>query len=448
MESPLYTEVKTIAAIDPTDGHYDLTVNIETPEVRFKPLAITEYNIDRDFNNKFTETRFISVLVGYGTYLFDIYPYKEELNITVSRKLNKGFNGDVTSADNPYPSRRYKAELKELPSSKTDASTNNLKMKDELDRESQIELVFELINPAIVDLSMMLQGATLRDVDTTTATKALLNLVLSKLDHEETNAITKVDVVDGDDLENVRSHVIIPSNTYVREIPRLIQENNGGVYGTGLGHFIQNGCWYVYPKFNTKRVQDVKRHLTLYNVPKTLLPNVENTYIDTGDVVKVISTGLSKETDNTDKAQLKTGHGTRYFRGYQFMNGYSSLVKDGATITRDDNVVEYATNERKNGLFHIPYNDPLITSNHLLVASRQAEKMIRYITVVWEHADPDILYPGMPVRFHYIQDENTTESIDGVLYSVLAKGVPKTNTALNNEFSMNVVLVIALEKEG
>jgi hypothetical protein len=353
--------------------------------------------------------------------------------------------GDPKGESNGYRVRKFKVEISELPGTDTDTAANDISMKETLDREKQISLILELINPTIVELSMQQLGGILRNIRTDDSIRALLNIGLSRIDKEDEFKVNKVDVIEGDNAD-IRAIIDIPHYEYVKDLPLYIQNNCGGVYNTALGHFIQGDCWYVYPKFNTNRFNTTIKHMVVYNLPNNLMPQVENTFELSGDSLKIISTGDTHETDKSDEIQLKYGNGIRYVRGFGFLNGFSSLTKSNATITKEDNMVEYVTNTRKNGLTHAPYAKPHITSNHPKMASIMAARMVRYITFIWENADPDAIVPGMPVRYHHISDESTTDFKEGVVFMVAGIGIPKSNTLLNHEFSINLSVTIIVSR--
>lgn len=442
MQSPIYREAMSIAGSPVTNGSVKLTLEIESPDGIIKPYTVLTYDVNSDHHNNLTDIIFVKVLMGYGDYIFDVYPNKELLYGTLSIIITDAISGNENEyAEAPQRIARYKMEIAELIGTDADNKFADEALRDSLNRENPVEVVFELINPFIVHLSMSTLETTLRSCRTDDAIAGLLSLMLGQIDMEEDYLVKYVDMVKGEN-DEIRESLVIPAGKAVKDIPTYIHNHCGGVYDTGIGSYIQGNCWYVYPKLNRFRFEATTKTLTIFNLPPELLSGVENTYVKNGDGVKIISTGLTKEIDRTDEMLLKLGNGVRYYRGWQFMNGFTTQTKTNATITHDTNMREYLTHARKTGINYAPLLDERITSNHLKVMSDMAGRSLRPIILTWEHSDPDLLYPGMPVKYHHISDADTSVVKTGVLANVVTNTTMKTNTITDNEFKMNSVLTI------
>lgn len=66
--------------------------------------------------------------------------------------------------------------------------------------------------------------------------------------------------------------------TILLDLPLYMQKKLYGVYKQGMGHYIQSGMWYVYPKNRTKRNDDKVRFTNIYISPKDFLKYAESTW--------------------------------------------------------------------------------------------------------------------------------------------------------------------------
>lgn len=262
----------------------------------------------------------------------------------------------------------------------------------------------QLVDLAAEQLRMKSVGGIYRDMTTSDVVQGILSMASADLGLDETASVQGVDVVAGNN-DQRRDHIVVPHGTRATELPDYIQQHAGGVYSAGMGYYLQNGIWYVYPQYNLRRFPAEPRNLTVYNIPQRRLPGVERTFMSDEERLIVLATGETKQTDESELAQLSRGNGVRYLDANRVIGSWRSVDLNTATAKRSDNVRELSLKSRKVGLNYAPMSDRRVTANPYFETSEIAPRLGTVVQAVWENADPDLIYPGMPARYVYLEGD-------------------------------------------
>jgi hypothetical protein len=231
-------------------------------------------------------------------------------------------------------------------------------------------------------------------------------------------------VVDSIDMPS-KVEMTPPSNTAVREhydfrhgvklpdVPHIVQNKLGGIYSTGLGYFLKNGCWYFWGAFDTSRFDKADRTLTIINVPANKLPGSERTYRQNGRNLLVLATGEVRFNDDSEKLQLNEGNGLRAPDASQFMGNWVTVKDNKAVASRGASNNEFVGEQRPNGNNNVQMSPTEATANSYVLSSMLARRMGSHIELVWENSDPKLLIPGMPVRVLYL-DGDEIKTLEGL----------------------------------
>lgn len=203
----------------------------------------------------------------------------------------------------------------------------NAAHQDALDLNNFLEVQFQLLDKSLEQLRMLSiggiwRGCTVGDFLRTTLTRYARAAVV-----DETLKVVGVDMVPPSN-QAIRDHVIIPHGTKLMEVPDYVQQQCGGIYSTGLGSYLRDRYWYLYPALDVARIDQAEDIATIIVVPPKRFPGVERTYRqDPGNLVIIASGDVKFQTDSTAQ-QLNHGNGIRYADASKVMDGFAQECTD------------------------------------------------------------------------------------------------------------------------
>jgi hypothetical protein len=252
-----------------------------------------------------------------------------------------------------------------------------------------------------------------------------------------------VDVVEGTN-NRTYTHIVMPHGVRYTQIPETLQSLYG-LYSSGLGVYYQTGIWYVFPAYHVKRFDQVQDPVTIINVPPRRLRGIERTYLQDDQSLIILSTGEVQHDDQSEVSQMNVGTGVRFIKGENIMEGFHSVEDNKATVTRSDNVREYSVHDRSSEQTMALFSPARITDNVDRESSRLAEGLGFVVKLIWENANPDLVYPGQPVKFAYM-DEGSLSEVYGTILGADHATKPLSTTVSQRRFQTVVELTLFLEK--
>lgn len=438
-ETAIWDEVKEILDSESNPVFFRYLVEIHTEDDIIEPYAVTLFDVERDYAHKYGDEITITLKLQPHVLTRKLYPKKEDLQVYITKEpLSETDGGDDFEKD--VETRIYDAVLLDDPGSEMEGARPQSTNPQEHDKEAPEEYRFQLINPAIERLRLKTAGGIYRDMRTDQVIQGICSFTASNLNLGEGEDITGVDVVEGSN-EDERAHIAIPHGTPLMELPQYIQRFAGGVYTTDIAHYIQNDKWYIYPKFHTRRFGDVDDHLTIINLPEGKMPGIERTYVaDSAGQVIILATDETVFTETSEMLQLNVGQGLRYVEANQFLpklkdgeNGFHQVEDNIATSERKSNIREYNIHDRDSEREIALFSPQRITANYYNETSRISEVVGMYARIRWENANPDVLYPGQPARYIWLDEDVFSErygcllGVDFVTFPQSGQGVGDTN---------------------
>lgn len=427
--TPIWEEIETIFASGSNDVHFRYSCEIDVGGEIIIPMKLEHLKVIRRYSDQFSDYMYLDLLIPSGTYSNKLFPNRDNIKITVFKEPLAEVNAEH-DLETDILTRTYRASLINAKSDRIEGSTPITNDEERQNNESQDTYTFQLIDLAAEQFEMSYCGRNYPDMLPHEVIEGLITLNGSYLKLDDSSTLKGADVIVGDNT-TVRANNIIPSGTKVSSIPDYVQEHCGGVYNTGMGQYIQNGIWYVYPQFNTERFEKTSKTVTFFNIPERTLPDVERTYKFEDGKLVIVVTGRTVQVDNSERKQLTDGGGVHYARGGAFVDSFVAVADKKAMVSAKDNMVEYVIEDRVTKVNNVPMSSERITSNHPNEMSKLAEGLGQMLMVTWQHADPDLIYPGMPCKYVYISDD-VIEEIYGVVlgleFDVALQGNGLSNT--------------------
>lgn len=389
---------------------YSALIHIVEKDLAYQPIKVLGIDIERDYEHNLADVINCELAVSPGTWSDYIMPFVENLEISII--------AEPVNFRAPVSVTRYKAYCKTLVNfRKTDARLQNVNTET-IDRMDIVRVEFQLV-PLLMEKLLPLQiGTNVVNSNITDALTSLLMGEATKLQGlDNADMLKGVDMVKADN-ETVYDNIPIPHGIKLLDLPLYLQKNLYGVYKQGMGHYIQTGMWYIYPKSRTKRNDDKTRFINIFISPKDFLKYTENTWTKEGNDLYIIAAleGDSKDI-STSANTLNKGNGIRVLNpDLQTTDESVKVAGNKAIISRANNVSEVILNESKNGVVNAPFILNQKDTNIYEQVSQVEARDGKLIGLVWHNSQADLVKPGSVVRVHYTDSHvNQQVMLEGVV---------------------------------
>lgn len=438
----LMREVESIASRGEGLSHYRLTCRIRIGDQWITPLRLTHFALERDYENNAGDGASLEVMVGAGEFAYKIAPNRDQLWIDLTAVPLFENSGTQRSDANSH-TRRYRAILVDQDDFAATSRDPNSGSEDDLNLSSSKTVHFQLMDEGFYQSRMVTVGRPYRDLPPAIALRSLLTETTALVSGSDQQQIFGVDLADGYNTKN-RQHILIPHGTPLLKVPQIIQNEEGGIYATGLGCYLQDGLWYMFPLYNVERYKHTPKTLTILNIPPNRYHGAERTYRKTNNQVVVVATGSMTSFDKGLYGQLNEGNAMRFMDADQLMNPVEH-GNNKAIARREGNMYEVEGAKLKSGFSNARWAPERSTSNPFKYYSKLAHRKGKYMTVQWQHGDSSLLYPGMPVKFLTNSNNELTTS-HGVLLGVHEQRMPQEPGVVSSRFPAIVTLKLFLAR--
>jgi hypothetical protein len=413
-QSGLYQEVLAVTASpNPVHFAYSAIIHLNDAGIDISPLKLVSYDVNGDYEQNYSDEIMVRLLVPAGKYAFKIYPNQTNIDITIIKQPLME-TGDSADTSQSLQQERFTAHLVDKGDPTIAGNGRNVVSEDDLDRMQMIELDFQLVDKALEQVRMKSYGNILRAMTVEDAIKGILTEQSTNIVINNQQAIQGVQMVAADNT-TVRDHIAIPQGTKLVNVPRYVHEKCGGVYGAGMGYYLQDGFWHIYPCYDPTRYNDAASTCTIIVIPESKYPNLERTYRISGSSLVILATGQVKTKDNSDSRQLTFGNGLRFADASKIMEGFTVTSNNKTLAARGANNSEFVSVPRPNGFNNVPVSPNRLTANPYLEYSALAARNGGMMGMVWEHSEPSLIVPGMLCSILYLSDDTIQQKYGVIL---------------------------------
>jgi len=407
-DTALWNEVTQITMSGERPVHFYWTADIIANGIVVPATKLLNKDNERLYDQNFGDSLVVEISMGLGTYNRRVFPYRENLQMTLTR-TPIGENSTDQPQTAPVVVQTYRA----IPVGDSSALVegNHPIVHDEefADLSNMMQYKFQLLDEAGEQVRLAATGGVFHQSTPGNVLRTLLTQVSQSVSSSQVTAIKGVEMVEPDNL-TLRDHVVIPHGTRLVHLAEYLQKKCGGIYNAGIACYLQNGIWYVYPEFNTTRYEKTPFTLTVINIPPQKLPSVERTYRTTGKQTIIIATGDTAHQDLSERKQLNVGNGVRFNDSNKLFEGFGSTTGNQTTISRAQNASEFKNNARGTKLNNVQVGPQRFTDNHFAQLSDMTQREGAYVQLAWEHSESGLLYPGQPVRYFYVVGDEIKEA--------------------------------------
>lgn len=411
--SPLKAEAEKIFLTGQKPVHFYWTGNLLAGNRSLPLIKVLSIKINRYYDRDFSDEILCEAVVGLGEYDKLIYPNKTDLKISINGLPLSEINGE-TDYEGDFQISDYKAVL--LPD-RVEGLEGNMELSSDqetMDRMKLKVIQLQLLDPIVEQVRMLSTGGIFRNVVNAKLVRFLLEQTKKQVVSDVERAIRGVDVTEGH-LLTVRDHVLIPHGTKLHAAPDFLQRHCGGVYASGLGYYLQSGLWYVYPQYDLTRFGSSRTALTVLNLPTSKQSGIERTYSVSGQTVVILATGETVVNDDREIMAQQSGHGARYSNAATLLDGAGEVSGNRMVVSRARNNAEFASEVRPSGLTMVDTAGPVITDNPTRATEQLAPRKGVVVQTVWQHSNPSLILPGMPLRYVYMRNDLVEERFGVVL---------------------------------
>lgn len=413
-DSTLWREISAVLQDGSKPVSFGWTAQLHADPEDFEIMKVLGIDFIEDHENNFTETVIIELLLGGGTFLKRVYPNRERLEVTLIRNpMNE--TGEGMDFSQAAFSERYSATLLDTSNALLEGNIAGTASEQVLNQANIIPVKLQLINKSIEQLRMVSVGGSVRNATVKDTLLSMITATLPKVKVEKALSITGVDLIDPSN-SRVYPQIVIPHGTLLSELPDMVHQNQG-IYNSGLGSFIHQGYWYIYPKYDVTRFNSTSRSVTIIRVPPNKLPSIERTYRIQGDNVVILATSDSTFQDDSERLQLNQGNGVRFSDSSKFMGGFVETADNKSLARRGATNNEFIANQRLTGNNNVQLSRTPISANPYLEYSKLAQRQGSLFTLVWENSNMDLLLPGTQIQILYLEGEEIKQ-LQGTLHAL------------------------------
>lgn len=445
--TPLWADIKDVLESKAKPVRFEYRGMLHTEKEDLPVLKIDNMDLVRDYVNSIGDLVRIEFKMPLGEFMIRLYPFRANLEFTIKRILLTD-DTEKKIDNSKIITTRYKAIflVNENPNY-TGSGFENLST-DSLNNKEIVQVKLQLLNRALEPIRIKTVQGVFKQVTQKKLIHALLAGESLKVQVDGKAAIDGIDIVEPDNKE-VKNHVIFPSSTGVTSIPSFLQEKMGGVYSCGVGNYLQTYgkkmLWFVYPTTNTKRFDTSKDNKVIfYALPEGRFSNIDRTYTTDASILKVLVTGPRKYTDSADIDSMNEGSGFRMTDARAFMKKPVEITPEGPMAKRGNLNTEVATQARKDGLNHAPLVQG--SSNPFKEYSKVNARNTSRIDVTWENCDTELLYPGMPCKYIFL-DQGKAVELRGTVAFVHGVTQLQGNGMAGKTYLSNCIVTLLCEQK-
>lgn len=414
-----------------TDIEYSVVIHTPNEDIEVRFLILVE--VLKDYVNNSTDYILVTFLLGLGDYIKDVHPYGDNLEASLTRK-NKG--DEVTI--------KYKLVISNT-NEGVNGSIYTSSSKDYLNSLDMITLEVQLYPLIIEGLRNTPVGDIYNYVSVGNLIQAELMEAVSSLTIGGNTPDVMFDMIPPDNTKEYRHINVPPGDVKILDLPGYLQDMHYGVYNHGLGFYFQPlglkdgesylDTFFMYPLHNTLRFDEDVVKLIILSHPTNQLTYSENSYTIDGNLIKIIGSGEVKSIDDNDNTINNHGSSFITYDPESIISGQKDITNDKVTNNPNQYISGHANRSKKDGV-DVPVFTG-VTTNTFKHYSDLAKSDLSLYQIQWHNANPELLYPGMPVSYVYHDENKGVFRLTGILQSVFSRF---DNNVKNTSCMLNVML--------
>ena len=414
---------------DTYNPEYRVSVKLHTEEKDLDHtdlVSMAGMVVVRDYTNNIADYIEVSLSIPLGTFLFDVYPYLDNIEVTLHNEKQ------LYKDKKPYiVTERYKAVY--LAEKNSSIPVNITQSKATLNDRPPSVIVLQLLDRSSETIRIKTTQGNFHKVinpnNKDMSPKAFLKSVIA----EETNKILiennpsldSIDIEEPSTKEEIKS-LVIPSNTRIIELAEVLQNKSVGLYNAGVGSYIQRfgkdvytfeKSLFVYSLYDPKKYKDSEYKLIFYSPIVNSHSTEGTTYTYEDKILRILPHSISNILDNKETKVMSTGSGFRTSNANSYMKKPIEITESGPVFKRNQLNTEVAFGGRKDGLNFAPRKS--VSGNIFKHTSEILKNQGTYINVTVTNLDIDFIKPGHPCLINHENKEHSIDEVYGVVHQLM-----------------------------
>ena len=418
---------------------------IHTPKGDVDPLFVIDMDVERNYIKNHFDVVTVQGAIPKGQYNYFVLPNKSSLEVTIRRIPLTEARHAVDDYQADIRAQRYKATLYNDKSAVVEGGDITVSNMNTADMADYATVKLQLQDPIVDRLRKQSVGGIYHKARGVDVIRYLLTKASRDAKVDLSVAVKGVTIAPNANRE-IRKNIIIPHHTRFIDFPYLINRICGGVYSAGFHYYLQDRYWFTYAPFDITAYHQSKRSLTVINVPNNRFPEPERSYRVTKTQLIVLATGETKHNDLSERAQLNSGNGLRFVDANKILEGFFTVGDNKITATRSENISEVVVEERPDNLNMIMESPDRITANVFTEYVRLAERSGAFLQCVWENSNSELIHPGMPVKYMYIEN-NIPQELYGIVIGTHTFDSPTNKGVANRRFSCKTTITLFVQRK-
>lgn len=401
LNSTLLSSASKVIA-SPTPSTYFINVRFinEKADSKFSfvPLFLDDIIINRDYADKFADEFDLSMTISPKDYALLQDQGQNLIAIITISYSDKG----GTVVYNPTPiQKQYKVII-------NDPQDVRKTVPDiHMYTEPSVKMSVRLVESTVYDLrhtkvNAIYQTMTVKDV-------------IYAITHEF--GIKRIHLVEPDNTHEY-DHIDVGSYQGIDSVYGYLQ-STCGIYTRGINSYIQDGCIYIYPPFDTDPKYD--KTTLFYQVDRGRFAGSDYFHKITNNSLSIVVNSQPTITDLSIVGAENIGTGFIFNRASRLADGFTAIDDtDGAKFTDNPSISVTLNNSRtvtesRNNLFHVHATD-----NPFPYMSELASHQASVASVIWMNADPFQMDPCQRLIYYYDKEGSMIQKT-GILEKALYK---------------------------
>lgn len=400
-------------------------------------LAVTKIS---KYSTAISDFTFVTVNIFKGIYFQLLGTNRRMLSLTLTQTPNSVTG--TTSAIGMSIVRTYDAYLTDNTSEAVETRSGQLTGTHLDDLGELINVDVHLVERGLAEFRLWNIGGVYRNVTMLELMQGLMSQPL-KAFGDGLNVGYNVTVYPTSNTERYYQR-LIPNGVPLIDLPGWLQKK-WGVYSAGLGYYLTQKMWYVYPLYDYTRYNASTKRMTIVNVPVNEMVGLTNTYFTEGAELYVFATGKTKHIDTSDRQLDISGTGFRSAIMGNLIDHFTESKQGVTSIPTGRNLIAVTYEQREGNLDNIRPVPGLLSCNPWADSSKAISNMGNIVNVTWEYSNPDLLVPGMPLKFIY-KALGVAYSLFGILQAVNTHTATPQKSVLDNRYVTTSNLTLFVER--
>lgn len=448
--SPLFQDISDVTTQpkNPYSSTLDCELRLHTVDKDLDYLdgvAVTELRIFRDYVNNIADYMELKVVCLLGTYIYDVYPYMDNLEVSLYLTRQERPNNKPIRIKERFKAVYLLEKNQDIP------TTSNMN-KDDLNQNLPIVFTLQLLDRSAEALRIKtVQGSfdkrinpKNKEMEPDKFVKSIISEHTGKVLVENKPSIDVVNIEPCDNKEQLKA-LTIRSATRLVELPEYIQTKSSGIYNSGVGNYIQRFSpspsesvkgYFVYSLYSAKKYH-TSEHKIIFYVPPTSTHSINDvTYKYADKTLRVVAHHNPAIKDTKESLIMSTGSGFRAANANSYSKKPVIMTEEGPEFSKTGLNTEIIYKDRADSINFAPGRG--VSNNHFVLSSEILRKAGKYIPLRVTNLDPDFFYPAAACKVVYAGKDTAVEENYGVIHRSI---IILAQQALNLQHSFTSPLV-------